>query len=104
MWGLRNTDIEQLNDIFQKRTEIEEAIIFGSRAIGRHKPGSDVDIALKGSRLTTGILSALREQLNEETDMPYRFDLFLYSEIHSPDLLIIVLGQAQGFTVRSVCF
>ncbi len=74
-------------DLFHRTPEVEEVILFGSRATGRHGQGSDVDLALKGRNLTSGILSRLREFLNEETNMPYRFDLFLYSDIDNKDLV-----------------
>jgi len=42
--GVTETDKEEILKVLKKFPEVEEAIIFGSRALGNHKPGSDVDL------------------------------------------------------------
>lgn len=54
---------------------ITQAIIFGSRAKGNYRPGSDVDIALEGNNIQAQTISLIRDYLNEETLMPYHFDV-----------------------------
>lgn len=51
MFGLKEKDIKQLNYCFSKFEEIEKSIVFGSRAMGNYKNGSDVDIALIGEKI-----------------------------------------------------
>jgi len=41
----------------------------------------DVDIILQGTHLTSEILTQIRYELNEETNMPYHFDLLPYETI-----------------------
>ena len=48
--------------------------------------GSDVDIVLKGTELDFDILNQLSYLLNEETAMPYKFDLLNYDSINEPAL------------------
>ena len=50
MFGLKDSDINAIIAILKRYPDVKEAIIFGSRAMGNYKPGSDIDIALKGKR------------------------------------------------------
>ena len=84
--GLREDDLQNIIAVLQQHKEVEEAVIFGSRAKGNFKNGSDVNIALKGSRLTWNITSEISDVLNEETQMPYKFDLLNYHNITNKDL------------------
>lgn len=65
---------------------MKSASIFGSRAKGNYDNGSDVDIALKGPELDFDTISQISYWLNEETTMPYNFDLLNYNSIQEPAL------------------
>lgn len=54
--------------------EIEEVIIFGSRAKGTNKPRSDIDFAIKGN-FPYNYPERLRNMLEEGLYMPYFFDV-----------------------------
>ncbi len=86
MFGLRESDLSQLKSLIKKYPQIEKVIIFGSRAKGNYRPGSDVDIALKGV-LTDELLLEIKYLLNEESDMPYFFDVLDYHTVDNPDLI-----------------
>ena len=49
--GLSKRDLDEISEILKSFPEIEEAVLFGSRAKGNYKPGSDIDIAIKGSAI-----------------------------------------------------
>ena len=84
MFGLRPTDIEAIISVLRRYPEVEEAIIFGSRAMGNFKPGSDVDIALKGNLLSSTSID-ISVELNERLPLPYKFDVIDYAAIsHQP--------------------
>lgn len=51
MYGLLERDLKYILEAVRKYPEIEKVIIFGSRAMGNYKPGSDIDIALKGQNV-----------------------------------------------------
>lgn len=55
--------------------EIQSAIIFGSRAMGTSRNGSDVDIAIKGDRITEDLILEISSELNEKIQIPYRVDI-----------------------------
>ncbi len=52
MYGLSEKNIKELTSILASFPHIEEAIIYGSRAKGNYRSGSDVDLSLKGAELT----------------------------------------------------
>lgn len=76
MMGLNKNELNHLEGIFIKVPHVERAVLFGSRAIGTHRNGSDVDIAVYGSGLSSlDILTLLH--LVEETMLPYMFDFII---------------------------
>ena len=49
MFGLSDTTIKLLQDYFQTQADIIEVRVYGSRAMGQEKPGSDIDLAIFSS-------------------------------------------------------
>lgn len=86
IFGLKDEDLQNIIAVVQQYAEVEEAIIFDSRAKGNYKNGSDVDIALKGTALNYETTTDISYTLNEETQMPYRFDVLHYHTISNNDL------------------
>lgn len=83
--GLPKREISQLLSLFSSFPEISEVILFGSRAMGNFKRGSDVDLALKG-KIGTALTTRLSQKLNGETTLPYRFDIIRYNSISNAAL------------------
>lgn len=86
MFGLLDRDINYIIEALSKFDEIEKAIVFGSRAMGNYKKGSDVDIAIVGSSVTREVLFKLDEYLNEIYPLPYFFDIVHYEGISNENL------------------
>lgn len=85
-FGLNTEDLKEILLIFKSVPEIEEAILFGSRAKGNFRNGSDLDIAIKGKDVGFSHISYISYLLNEETLMPYKFDILNYDMISNEDL------------------
>ena len=51
-FGLLTSDLNFIISLFQKFPSIQEVKIFGSRAKGNFKNGSDVDLSIKGELVT----------------------------------------------------
>ncbi|MFH0785368.1 MAG: nucleotidyltransferase domain-containing protein [Pseudomonadota bacterium] len=66
--------------------EIERVDVFGSRVLGNAKQGSDIDLAVFGQPLTPQVLSAFQEYLEEETNIPYFFDIIHFESIENAAL------------------
>ncbi len=84
-FGLRQSDLKNIIKILEQFNNISEAVLFGSRAKGNYRHGSDVDIALKGD-IDFRTITRLSYLLNQESLMPYKFDLVNYSRTHHQDL------------------
>ena len=56
MYGLLERDLQYIMEAVRKYSEIEEVILFGSRAMGNYKEGSDVDLALVGEKVDRKLL------------------------------------------------
>lgn len=82
-WGLEEAHVRMITETLARFPEIREARIFGSRAIGNHKPGSDVDIALYGNR-PLSCVTQVSGILNEELPLVYQFDVVDYSQLENP--------------------
>lgn len=79
MFGLPEKIIQQLQDYFNSNSEIIKVFIYGSRAMGLEKPGSDIDLALV-TRSKYDISARVKGDL-EELPTPYLFDVCDYQRI-----------------------
>ena len=79
MFGLSEKALSGISEVFRKYSAIEEAKIFGSRALDTHRPNSDVDIALLG-QLNLGLVDRIKADL-DEIATPYQFDVVAYNLI-----------------------
>lgn len=83
--GLPSVTIEKIRGVLASYPEIEDAILYGSRAKGNHKPGSDIDLTLRGKALTADLRDAVASALDDLL-LPYMIDLSLYDQIDQADL------------------
>ncbi|WZL73666.1 nucleotidyltransferase domain-containing protein [Clostridiaceae bacterium 35-E11] len=86
MYGLLDRDLKFIIEAVDKYSEIEEVVLFGSRAMGNYKKGSDVDLAIVGENIDRKILRRICDDLNEEYPLPYFFDVVNYNEISNDKL------------------
>lgn len=85
MFGLTADEIKIIVDAIKSQPKIDEAIIFGSRALNTYKKGSDIDIALKGNNIEP-IVTNISGLLNDESPLPYFLDVLDYNSITNEDL------------------
>lgn len=84
--GLLPGEQEKLRRVFETEPAISEVILYGSRAKGTHRPGSDIDLTLKGSRLSTGQLMDLLSTIDDLL-LPYEMDLSIFDHIDNRELI-----------------
>jgi predicted nucleotidyltransferase len=85
-YGLTEQQLEQVIAITAGYPEIEQAILFGSRAIDTFKEASDVDIVIKGDKVNYALAMRLKSHLEEETYLPFFFDIIDYNSIDNEAL------------------
>ena len=100
MIGLSEKELSTLREVFTQFDAIEEVILFGSRALGTHKKASDVDLAIKGKNIDLDTLSKLKYILEEQTNLPYFFDVVIYDKISDEALKkAIDVGGVKIYTM-----
>jgi len=85
LYGLGTRIIDELKSIFSEFDEIDQVVLYGSRAKGTYRKGSDIDITLFGENLTLQTIFAIQDKI-EELYLPYRFDISIYDRIDNEDL------------------
>lgn len=85
-FGLPAHTLERIRAALVQTHHLERAVIYGSRAKGNYRPGSDIDLALQGAELTEAEQHALANRL-EELLLPYTIDLCRVEAIDNPALL-----------------
>lgn len=86
MYGLLERDMKYIIKALEQFDEIEKAVLFGSRAMGNYKKGSDVDIALIGENISNEVIFKVDDYLNEVYPLPYFFDILNYNSILNENL------------------
>lgn len=82
-FGLGPHGLELVREVFARHPEVREVKVFGSRAMGRFEPNSDVDLALWG-RIDLTLSARIAAEL-EQLPLPYRFDVQVFDAIkHLP--------------------
>ena len=84
--GLSDETVAKIRAVFARFPEVEQAVLYGSRAKGNARPGSDIDLTLFGSQLDLSLLGQIDDALDDLL-LPCRFDLSLYPRLSHPDLL-----------------
>lgn len=85
-YGLKQTTIESIKNVFRRYSQVEQVIIYGSRAKGNYKNGSDIDLTLKGDALSLTLMNKINIEL-DDLFLPYTFDLSIYSHIKNCNLI-----------------
>jgi len=84
--GLPAEAIDKLNGVFRAWPQIESVILYGSRAKGNYRTGSDIDLCIRAEALRLPDLLAIENQIDELL-LPWKVDLSLIDHIDNPDLL-----------------
>lgn len=84
--GLSTETIQKLKLIFRQQPKIEKVILYGSRAKGNYKPGSDIDLTLVAPTMSLSELLNIENQIDDLL-LPYKVDLSIFHLIENPDLV-----------------
>lgn len=84
-FGLSAQTIALLHSAFSKFPAIDEVQIFGSRATGKFRAGSDIDLAIFSPTLSYNDLLDLQITI-DDLELLYKIDLLDYKKIDHPAL------------------
>ncbi len=85
-FGLKEVTINKLISVFLQYPNIEKVLLYGSRAKGNYRHGSDIDLTLIGENITYSQMSKIDIEIDDLL-LPYLVDLSIFSEIDNPDLI-----------------
>ena len=85
--GLPESALQKIRAVFVRYPQVEKAILYGSRAKGTYKNGSDIDLTLCGGPdLTLSVLYNIANDLDDLL-LPYMIDLSIFHDISDPNMI-----------------
>lgn len=85
-YGIDNDVLSEIIAVFRQYAAVSRVVIFGSRAMGTHRSGSDIDLAVQGNDLSFWDIVNLLDAL-ENLDLLYKFDLLDRNKLTEPALI-----------------
>lgn len=79
-FGLPDKTITTIRQILAEFPVVEKAILYGSRAKGNCRHGSDIDLTLVGDRLDINTLGRIADML-DDSPIPYQVDLSIFDQL-----------------------
>jgi predicted nucleotidyltransferase len=84
--GLPQSAIQKINAVLRQYPQVEKATLYGSRAKGNYKNGSDIDLTLHGTDLSLNVVYRILNDVDELL-LPYTIDLSIFKDISDPDVI-----------------
>lgn len=85
--GLSDSAAGNIRAVLARYPQVEQAILYGSRARGNYRNGSDIDLTLLGGAdLTLNVLHRILDELDDLL-MPWTVDLSIFNNISDPDMI-----------------
>lgn len=101
-YGLKSEVISAIEEVFKAFPQIGRVILYGSRAKGSYRKGSDIDLTLvasEGQALDLSVQFQIEEAL-DELMLPYFFDISIHTNINNPQLLDHIDRVGQVFYIN----
>ena len=92
--GIPQADSQQLLELIRSHPHVEKVVLYGSRALGRQRAGSDIDLCLEAPSMKLGELLELGAQLDDLL-LPWTIDLQLRHLIEHEGLLAHIERAGQ---------
>ena len=102
-YGLPDAAIKKICTVLGRHPQVRQAILYGSRAKGTHKHGSDIDLTLRGGAdMTLSVLYRIMDELDDLL-LPYTIDLSIYAHIDDPDVMAHIRRVGLVFYEQDEC-
>jgi len=104
--GLTSETVDRIRSVLARFPEVEKAVLYGSRAKGNYKRGSDIDLAVLGPDLNASVLSQINSGLDDLL-LPQKIDVSIFAKISHADLIDhirrvgVVFYEKQSAAVKS---
>lgn len=99
-YGLKPEVVLRIQQVFAQFPAISRVVLYGSRAKGNYRPGSDIDITIhtdtdSPSNVLFDVMGAL-----DDLDLIYRFDVSLFAHLDNPDFIAHIERVGVNFYQR----
>lgn len=87
-FGLSASTLQKIRHILAQHPRVQRAVVYGSRAKGTYKPGSDIDLtlhAVPGAAIDHRELGDIEEEIDDLL-LPYMVDLSVFEHIDNDAL------------------
>ena len=101
LFGLPAAALQQIRQCMANFVTIDQVTLYGSRAMGTHRPGSDIDLVVQGEHFSHQQLLQLMTALDDLL-LPYQFDICRRQDIGHQDLLAHIERVGQVFYQRGM--
>jgi len=98
-FGLSESVIDMLWNLLDRDEDIEKVIIYGSRAKGNFKEGSDIDLTVSGKGFNHQSLLKLLSDI-DDLSLPYKFDVSIFDELTNTQLIEHITRVGQVFYLK----
>ena len=84
-FGIAQRHLDALRQVFARHATINQVLVFGSRARGTARPGSDIDLAVVAPQMTDAEFSTLWNEI-DALPILFKIDLLHWDRITNPAL------------------
>jgi uncharacterized protein len=95
-FGLPENAIENMSKVFALHPEIDQVVLYGSRAMGNFKPGSDIDLTLVGDEIDLNLLLQVDNEIDDLL-LPWMVDLSIFHNLENAELINHI--ETDGITI-----
>ncbi len=100
-FGLSDQNMKEIMEVLERYPQVHKAVIYGSRATGTYRTGSDIDLTLFGDEsLDRDVLLLIMSDI-EDTWIPHFADLSIFDHIQDEALKEKIRKEGKTFYERS---
>ena len=86
-FGLSLETITSIQTVFAKYPQVSQVLLYGSRAKGNYRNGSDIDFTLLGDNLTLNdTLYPIMDDI-DDLDLPYSVDYSIFEQLDDVEFI-----------------
>ncbi len=86
-FGLTENHRKIINEIFDKYPQVKKVLVYGSRAKGNYREGSDIDMTIvEDEKIPFDVLLKIVNDFDDSM-LPFLVDISIFSKLTNPDLI-----------------
>jgi len=97
--GVTRQTVEKIGGVFARHPQVAKAVLYGSRAKGNFRNGSDIDLTLHGENLDFSEIVRIENELDDQL-LPYTIDLSIFEKLDHVGLREHIERVGQVFYER----